>query len=174
MHNFALKDEDFFDVMLGFNKVILIGTVGRNPETRYIAKGFSQSAFSLATNELVNSAIGRQVEETEWHEVVSYGDLSAFADQFVHKGDTVMVEGKLKSRYIREHDGFRTKVVEVFADKIQIVARCKANSESPIPEGNADKEPSAQAEKNAAGTAIPGYDIDNLPNFGNISDNLPF
>lgn len=151
--------------MLGINKVILIGTVGINPKTRYIKKGFSYSSFSLATNELVNSAIGKEIEETQWHEIVAYGELSEYVEKYVHKGDTLYVEGKIKSRLGNGSEGYKIKIYEIFADKINILARSKANESSPIPDN------SNEEESDELGSAIPGFDIDNIPLAQKLNNN---
>ena len=108
--------------MLGINKIILLGAVGRNPETRYIDKGVSFSRFSVCTNDLVTLPDGRQIEEAEWHEVLVWRELSDYVSRYVKKGDLVSVDGKLKSRYVSRGEGGH-RVYEVVASDVKILAR---------------------------------------------------
>ncbi len=154
--------------MLGVNRIILVGTVGRDPETRYIGPGASFSRFSVCTTEIVGGAGGSQVEETEWHEVVSWRGLSSYVSQYVKKGDTVEVDGKLKSRYVSRGEGGR-RVYEVIASNVRVLARSKANASTPTPA--IEKE---EAEP-AIGSGLPGFDIENIPvNLKGDGDSLPF
>lgn len=136
---------------------MLIGTVGRNPETRYIAHGVSFSKFSVATSCMVSGPGGRPVEETEWHEVVAFRDFSDYVQRYLKKGDTVYVEGRLKSRYVSDGPESGHRIYEVHLQNISIIARSKANASSPMPDsGNvSDTQVSAKI-----GGAIPGFDID--------------
>lgn len=165
--NGAFWRRNFFDKMLGINKIILMGTVGRNPETRYIDKGVSYSRFSLCTVDLITNTDGRQIEETEWHEVVVWRQLSDFVSQYVKKGDLVQVDGKLKSRYVsRGESGHR--VYEVIASELHILARSKSNAETPMPV-------TEQTDLTVVGGALPKFDIENIPvNLKGDGDQLPF
>jgi single-strand DNA-binding protein len=139
--------------MTGFNRVILVGIVGSAPETQYIKKNFSKSRFPLATESPAVLPDGRTVTETQWHEVTAYSALSEFVLQYVKKGDVVLVEGSLKSRIAVSESGYRYKTTEVAAEKLQIISRSRKNSETPLPETENDK----------IGSAIPGFDLDNIP-----------
>jgi single-strand DNA-binding protein len=152
--------------MLGINKIILMGTVGRNPDTRYIGKGVSYSRFSLCTNDMTTLSDGREVEVGEWHEVVAGRQLSDYASRYVKKGDTVYVIGKLLSRYVsRGEGGYR--VYEVIANELKIISRSKANAETPVPE----MEP---INEDIVGSALPDFDIENIPASNIAADELPF
>lgn len=159
--------------MLGLNKILLIGTVGRTPETRYIGSGASFSRFSVATSETETQAGGRVVEHTEWHEVVTFRGLSDFAARYLKKGDLVYVEGKMKSRYVSDGQGAGHRIFEVLADRLQILSRSKANSESPMPDETSLQDPDENGIKIGAG--LPGFDIENIPgNLKGDGDSLPF
>ncbi|MCR5454840.1 MAG: single-stranded DNA-binding protein [Bacteroidales bacterium] len=156
--------------MLGINKIILMGTVGRNPDTRYIDKGVSYSRFSVCTEDVVTSVDGRLIEETEWHEVVVWRQLSDYVSRYVKKGDLVSVEGKLKSRYVSRGEGGH-RVYEVIASGVKILARSKANAEAPIENPSDSDADNAQT----VGSALPNFDIENIPgDFKGDGDQLPF
>lgn len=142
--------------MTGLNKIMLIGTAGRNPDTRYIGQGASFSRFSVATSCPATGPGGRQMVETEWHECVAFGSLSGYVDRYLKKGDTVYVEGKLKSRYVSDGPESGHRIYEVHASAVSIIARSKANEQVPKPDESAGSEP-------RIGAAIPGFNIDNIP-----------
>lgn len=145
------------------NKILLQGTVGRNPETRYIQKGWSFSKFSLVTRDTVTGAGGNMVEEVEWHEIVAWRNWAEYADLYVKRGDTVYVEGKLKSRYVNDGPESGHRIYEVIACQIQVLARSRQNSSAPIPD----------SAETAVGCGLPGFDIENIP-MDLKNDDLPF
>lgn len=152
--------------MIGLNKVILIGTVGKNPETQYIKKGFSKTAFTLATDSLTELPDGRKVTVTEWHDVCVYGELSEYAIQYILKGNCVLVEGSLKTRYVTSESGYRYKITEIEGEKLQVISRSKKNHQTSIQENGEEK----------IGSAIPGFDLGNIPaaKIKGGNDDLPF
>lgn len=157
--------------MIGLNKIMLIGTVGRNPDTRYIGPGASFSRFSVATTENVQVSGGRTTEQTEWHEVVAFRELSEYAAQYIKKGDTIYAEGRLKSRYISDGPESGHRIYEVMAERILILQRSRANSAAPIPDGG----PDTASDTASIGCGLPGFDIENIPgNLKGDADGLPF
>lgn len=153
--------------MAGVNKVILLGNLGQNPDTRYVSADLSFSRLSLATTEVMTNLKGERVTETEWHSVVLWRHLSRFAEQYLRQGDTVYVEGRLKTRYIELGEGVRRKVTEVIADRIDLLA----HHDSPK-----NKEPEANKADgdDAPGSGLPGVDIENIPADIPGGDGLPF
>ncbi|SFR62634.1 single-stranded DNA-binding protein [Thiomicrospira sp. ALE5] len=102
--------------MRGVNKVILVGTLGRDPEVRYAANGNAIANISLATSEQWNDrATGERQERTEWHRVVIFGKLAEIAQQYLTKGSQVYFEGKLQTRKWQDQntgqDRYSTEVV---------------------------------------------------------------
>ncbi len=152
--------------MIGLNKVILIGTVGKNSETQYIKKGFSKTSFTLATDSATELPDGRKVSVTEWHDVCVYGELSEYALQYLKKGDCVFVEGSLKTRYVTSESGYRYKITEIEGEKLQVISRSQKYSQTPVPENECEK----------IGSAIPGFDMENIPaaKIKGGNDDLPF
>ncbi|MDV0920856.1 single-stranded DNA-binding protein, partial [Escherichia coli] len=83
----------------GVNKVILIGTLGQDPDIRYIPNGGAVGRLSIATNESWrDKQTGKQKEQTEWHKVILFGKIAEIASEYLRKGSQVYIEGKLKTR----------------------------------------------------------------------------
>lgn len=106
---------------MSVNKVILLGHVGKDPDVRYLDGGVAVATFSLATTErgytLQN---GTQVpDRTDWHNIVLWRGLAEYAEKYIHKGDKVYVEGKLRPRYYDDQNGQRRYIVEIYADAIE-------------------------------------------------------
>jgi single-strand DNA-binding protein len=100
--------------MRGLNKVIIIGTVGRDPEMRYTPSGRPVTSFSVATTRTWVSAEGERREETEWFNVVAWGNLAEICKAHLSKNQQVYVEGRLQTRGWEDEQGkkhFRTEVV---------------------------------------------------------------
>ena len=108
---------------MSVNKVILIGNVGKDPDVRYLDSGVAVATFSLATTErgytLQN---GTQVPaRTEWHNIVLWRGLAQTAEKYVHKGDKLYIEGKIKSRSYDDQNGIKRTIVEIFADNMEML-----------------------------------------------------
>ncbi|WP_409264685.1 single-stranded DNA-binding protein [Pseudomonas sp. KCJK9000] len=102
--------------MRGINKVILVGTCGRDPEIRYLPNGTAVANVSLATSESWNDRqTGQKVEKTEWHRVVLFGKVAEIAGEYLRKGSQCYIEGKLKTREW-EQDGIKRYATEVNVD----------------------------------------------------------
>ena len=102
--------------MRGVNKVILVGTLGRDPEVRFAANGTAIANLNVATSEQWNDrATGEKQERTEWHRVVIFGKLAEIAQQYLRKGSQVYLEGKLQTRKWQDQntgqDRYSTEVV---------------------------------------------------------------
>ena len=101
-------------MMRGLNKVLVIGNVGRDPEMRYIPSGKPVTSFSVATARSWTNSDGERREETEWFNVVAWGNLAEICKQHIRKGQQVYVEGRLQTRSWEDHEGkkrFRTELV---------------------------------------------------------------
>lgn len=112
--------------MRGVNKVILVGTLGRDPEVRFAANGTAIANLNVATSEQWNDrATGEKQEKTEWHRVVIFGKLAEIAQQYLHKGSQVYLEGKLQTRKWQDQntgqDRYSTEVVLDFNGVMQML-----------------------------------------------------
>ena len=108
---------------MSVNKVILIGNVGRDPEVRHLDTGVTVATFTLATTErgytLPN---GTQVpDRTDWHNIVLWRGLATTAEKYVHKGDKLYIEGKIRPRTYDDQNGVRRYTVEIVADEMEML-----------------------------------------------------
>lgn len=106
----------------GINKVILVGNLGADPETRYMPSGSAVTNLSIATSESwKDKQTGEQKERTEWHKVAMFGRLAEIAAEYLRKGSQVYVEGKLRTRKWQGQDGQDRYTTEVIADEMQML-----------------------------------------------------
>lgn len=106
----------------GINKVILIGNLGADPETRYSAGGNAVTNLRLATNESWRDRqTGEQQERTEWHRVVLFSRLAEIAAEYLRKGSTVYIEGRLQTRKWQGQDGQDRYTTEIVANEMQML-----------------------------------------------------
>lgn len=108
--------------MSGINKVIVLGNVGKEPETRSFDSGDTVTNFSVATSEKwKDKTSGELKESTEWHRVSCFGKLSEIASKYVKKGDKIYVEGSLRTRKWTDASGVEKYSTEVKAEKIELL-----------------------------------------------------
>lgn len=108
--------------MASVNKVILVGNLGRDPEVRYSPEGAAICNMSIATTSTwKDKASGERREETEWHRVVMYNRLAEIAGEYLKKGRSVYVEGRLKTRKWQDKDGKDTYTTEIVAENMQLL-----------------------------------------------------
>jgi single-strand DNA-binding protein len=107
--------------MASVNKVILVGNLGRDPELRYIPSGQAVANFTLATNERWRDKDGNNQERTEWHRIVVWGKSAENCAQFLQKGRSVYVEGKLQTQEWEDKDGNKRRTTEVVAQTVQFL-----------------------------------------------------
>jgi single-strand DNA-binding protein len=107
---------------MSFNKVILVGNVGKDPEIRRFENNIKAS-FSLATSETYTPKGGDKVTQTEWHNIVAWRRLAELAENYIRKGSQILIEGKLRYRSYDDRDGNKKYIVEVEADTIQLLGR---------------------------------------------------
>lgn len=108
---------------MSVNKVILLGNVGRDPDVRYLDSGIAVATFSLATSDRAYTlANGTHVpERTEWHNLVLWKGLAETAEKYVHKGDKLYVEGKIRTRSYDDQAGVKRYVTEIFVDNMEML-----------------------------------------------------
>ena len=107
--------------MASVNKVILVGNLGRDPETRYMPDGGAITNISIATTSTWKDKSGEKQEATEWHRVAFFGKLAEIAGEYLKKGSQVYVEGKLKTRKWQDKEGVDKYTTEVIADAMQML-----------------------------------------------------
>jgi len=106
----------------GINKVIVVGNLGGDPETRYMPSGSAVTNLTVATNESwKDKQTGEQKERTEWHKVAMFGRLAEIAAEYLRKGSQVYIEGKLRTRKWQGQDGQDRYTTEIIADEMQML-----------------------------------------------------
>ena len=153
-------------MMASVNKVILVGNLGRDPETRYMPDGAAITNASLATTfAWTDKASGEKKEETEWHRIVFRGRLAEIAGEYLKKGSQVYVEGRLRTRKWQDKEGKDRYTTEITADTMQMLGS-RAGAGSPAsqpvePKGDAPAKAAAPAKKPAG-------------KFDDMEDDIPF
>src|SRR5918999_5811558 len=150
--------------MASVNKVILVGNLGRDPETRYMPDGAALTNVSVATSFQWNDKTsGEKKEETEWHRVVFRGKLAEIAGEYLKKGSQVYVEGRLRTRKWQDKDGQDRYTTEIVAERMQMLgARSGAGEPRAEPAMETKTgEPKAGAKKPAG-------------KFDDLEDDIPF
>lgn len=140
----------------GVNKVILIGNLGADPETRFMPSGGSVTNVSLATSQSwKDKQTGQPQERTEWHRVVFFNRLAEIAGEYLRKGSKVYVEGTLRTRKWQDQSGQDRYSTEIVANEMQMLdSRASAGSGQALAGGDFSAYPEAQADTRAqAGSA---------------------
>jgi single-strand DNA-binding protein len=102
----------------GLNKVMLIGRLGRDPEMRYTPSGKPVTTFGIGASRSWNTSDGEKRQETEWFNIVSWGNLAEICKQYLAKGRLVYIEGRLQTRYWEDTEGNKHSSVEVVASEM--------------------------------------------------------
>lgn len=110
------------------NKVILIGRLGRDPETRFMPNGEAVCNFSVATSEKYTDKNGQRQEATEWHNVTMYRKLAEIAGQYLKQGSQVYIEGKIKSRKYTDKNGVERTAYYIIANEMKMLG---GNAQTP-------------------------------------------
>jgi len=109
----------------GLNKVMIIGHLGRDPEMRYTPSGRPVTTFTVVTTRSWNTSDGEKHNETEWFNVVTWGNLAEICKQYLTKGQQVYVEGRLQSRKWEDNEGTKHTNVEIVANEMMILGERK-------------------------------------------------
>ena len=116
--------------MRGVNRVILIGTLGKDPETKTFANGGSLTQFSIATSEAwTDKTTGECKEQTEWHNIVLQNRLGEIAQQYLRKGSKVYIEGKLKTRQWTDQNGQERYTTQIKGQQMQMLDSANGNNQ---------------------------------------------
>jgi len=121
---------------MSVNKTILLGFVGKEPDVRYLDSGVAVSNFTLATTEKgYKTKDGKEIpDKTEWLNIVMWNKLAEIAEKYVHKGDKLYIEGKIRTRSYDAPDGSKRYVTEIFADSMEMLS--SKNKEAEKQAGN--------------------------------------
>ena len=147
--------------MASVNKVIIVGNLGKDPETRYAPSGDAICNITLATTDTWrDKATGEKREATEWHRVVFFGKLAEIAGQYLKKGSQVYLEGKLKTRKWQDKDGADRYTTEINADELKMLGgKGDGQQSEPQRQQQAPQRPQAP-QKLASGGGFNEFDDD--------------
>lgn len=161
--------------MASINKVILIGNVGKDPEVRYTSSGAAICNISVATSRnWKDKNSGERQEETEWHRVVFYDRLAEIAGEYLRKGRSVYIEGRLKTRKWADKDGIEKYTTEIIADQMQMLGG-KDGAEAPAPKPAASQRQPARVQQfEHDGMNSPNEGARAKTGFDDMDDDIPF
>jgi single-strand DNA-binding protein len=157
---------------MSVNKVILVGRLGKDPETRYMTNGEAVTNFSLATSETWKDKSGEKQEKTEWHNCVAYRKLAEIIAEYVKKGSQIYVEGKLQTRKWQTKEGQDRYTTEIVVDQMQMLGGKSSGSgnfevmDKPAASAPSGTSSGAPAASKPAPTKGGGFD--------NFDDDIPF
>lgn len=163
--------------MASVNKVILVGNLGKDPEMRYMPSGDAIANFSVATTDTWKDKNGEKQEKTEWHRVAMFGRQAEIAGEYLKKGSSVYLEGRLQTRKWQNKEGVDQYTTEVVADRMQMLGGRSGG-------GNAfevmDREPSGSSSGSGSGSAPAPRNAAAKPpakkggDFDDFEDDIPF
>ena len=137
--------------MASVNKVILIGNLGRDPETRYTTGGDAVTNIRIATTDTWKDKAGEKQEKTEWHSVVFFGRQAEIAGEYLKKGRQIYVEGRLQTRKWQDKEGQDRYTTEIVADRMQMLGSREGSGAA----HTADEPPDRERASGAAATSAP-------------------
>jgi len=149
----------------GINKVIIVGNVGGDPETRYMPSGSAVTNLTIATNESwKDKQTGEQKERTEWHRVAMFNRLAEIAAEYLRKGSQVYIEGKLRTRKWQDKSGQDRYTTEIIASEMQMLGgRGGSSGGGSFSAGQAGGQGGGQSGGNAPQPGPPGEFEDDIP-----------
>lgn len=154
--------------MRGVNKVIIVGTCGQDPETRYMPNGNAVTNVSIATNEeWTDKQSGQKVQRTEWHRVALFGKIAEIAGEYLRKGGQVYIEGKLQTREW-EKDGIKRYTTEIIVDMhgvMQLLGGAPERTQQQRPQQQRTQQQPRERPREPQQPA---------PNYDSFDDDIPF
>ena len=164
--------------MASVNKVILLGNLGRDPETRYTTGGDAVTNLNIATSEQWKDKSGEKQERTEWHRVVLFGRQAEIAGEYLKKGRSVYIEGRLQTRKYTDKDGVEKYSTEIVADRMQLIggAREGGGGDDEMPGGGGGARPPSRSGGGGAGGQRPasGGGSGGKKSGEDFDDDIPF
>ncbi len=132
----------------GLNKVMVIGHLGKDPEMRYTPSGRPVTTFTVAVSRSWNSADGERHSETEWFNIVAWGNLAEICKQYLSKGQQVYVEGRLQTRHWDDKEGQKHTSVEIVANEMMMLGdRRDTNHAQEEQVASSENEPAANEDE---------------------------
>jgi single-strand DNA-binding protein len=159
---------------MSVNKVILVGNVGKDPETRYLEGGTVVTRFSLATSEVYRNRDGEKITNTEWHNIVLWRGLAEVAEKYVKKGSQLYIEGRIRNRSYTDKEGNTRYTTDIIGDNMQMLGKRSDESTDQQNEQNEQKEKQSFATSNNKDAQSKDDVYDQLNEGPNEADDLPF
>ncbi len=156
---------------MSVNRAILVGRLGRDPETRYTSGGQAVCNFTLATDETYKDRNGERQKRTEWHRIVVWGKQAEIAQQYLHKGSLIFVEGRIQTRQWDDREGQKRTTVEIVASNFRMLGgrgeggAMAAGASAGAGAGAGDMEPQAAAS---------GAGAEDMPSTEISDEDIPF
>jgi single-strand DNA-binding protein len=119
--------------MAGVNKCILIGNLGKDPESKNLESGNTVTTFSLATSESYKDKQGNKVDQTEWHNIVLWGKLAEIASKYLKKGSSIYLEGKIRTRSWDDKDGNKKYTTEIIGESFTMLGKKEGEKTDDLP-----------------------------------------
>jgi single-strand DNA-binding protein len=143
---------------MSVNRVILVGRLGRDPETRYTGGGQAVANFSVATDETYKDKAGDRQKRTEWHKIVVWGKQAEIAQQYLKKGSLIFIEGRIQSREWQDKEGQKRTSFEIVANNFRMLGG-RGDGGFAAPSGARGEEHEPAASGDDFGGATPGPEI---------------
>lgn len=157
--------------MASVNKVILVGNLGRDPEMRYMPSGDALASFSIATTDTWKDKSGQRQERTEWHRISMFGKQAEVAGQYLKKGSSVYIEGRLQTRKWTDKEGHERQTTEIVADRMQMLGGRSGGNAFEVMDDDSDaSRQSAPREQSSGG----GKPASGGSGFDDFEDDIPF
>jgi single-strand DNA-binding protein len=147
---------------MSVNKAILVGRLGRDPETRYTSGGQAVCNFTMATDETYKDRSGERQKRTEWHRIVVWGKQAEIAQQYLHKGSLIFLEGRIQTRQWDDREGQKRTTVEIVANNFRMLG------------GRGDNAGSGAASAGDADVHAPGVSPEEPPASEVSDEDIPF
>ncbi len=161
--------------MASLNKVILIGNLGRDPETRYMPSGDAICNITIATTETwKDKASGERREATEWHRIVFFGRLAEIAAQYLRKGSQIYVEGRLQTRKWQDQNGQDRYTTEIRGDEMKMLGSRQGGGDAPMDRYDAPAAAPSRPAPAPAASKTPQEPVAGSSGFGDFDDDIPF
>ncbi|PYU28143.1 MAG: single-stranded DNA-binding protein [Acidobacteria bacterium] len=155
---------------MSVNRAILVGRLGRDPETRYTSGGQAVCNFTLATDETYRDRNGERQKRTEWHRIVVWGKQAEIAQQYLHKGSLIFVEGRIQTRQWDDREGQKRTTVEIVASNFRMLG---GRGEGGMAVGAGAGAGAGEAEPQAAAAAA-GAAAEEMPSTEISDEDIPF
>ncbi|MBI5919528.1 MAG: single-stranded DNA-binding protein [Nitrosomonadales bacterium] len=156
---------------MSVNKVILVGRLGKDPETRYMTSGEAVTNATLATSENWKDKSGEKQEKTEWHNLVFYRKLAEIAGEYLKKGSQVYIEGKIQTRKWQTKEGQDRYTTEIIVNEMQMLGDKKSGGSN---FEVVDRPSSSAPSQSSAPASAPSRPTPAKTNFDNFDDDIPF